>query len=119
MTKDYKHYILEEIRTELTNLDWVEFPDLTREFLGNFTKLSAHIEYPEYLFCEFPNGWQLILGFGDSSPDMWDGVLYWQLQRDYETTDYHAGQMNNGSPRFILWCLFEELEEQLKGAKNA
>jgi hypothetical protein len=118
MTKDYRHYILEEIRTELTELDWVELPDLTKEFLDSFSKLSAHIEYPEYLFCEFPNGWQLILGFGDSNPDMWNGTLYWQIQKDYETTDYYAGQMNNGSPRFILWSLFENLEEQLKKGAN-
>jgi hypothetical protein len=86
--------------------------------LGNFGELKAHVEYPAYVFSELGNGWQLVLGFGDTDPNLWDGVLSWQLQRDYDTHDYYDGEINNGSPRYVLWSLFEQLEELLKKGAN-
>lgn len=118
-TKDYRYLILDNIKEELEGISWVELPDLTRDFIGHFGTLNVSIEYPLYLQTELPNGYQIVLGFGDENPEMWNGVLYWQIQKDYDTHPlYFSGEMANGSPFYVLWCLFEQLEEALKKGSN-
>lgn len=117
--RDYRRDILEHLTTELKELDWVELPENTRDLTGSFSRLDPYIQYPEYLQTDLGNGYQLVLGFGDTSPDMWEGVLYWSIQKDNETSPvYYQGEANNGSPRYVLWTLFEDLEEQLKKEAN-
>lgn len=114
---DYRHGILTRISTELEGVEWQELPEGVRDFIGHYETLSPHIEYPLYLFTQLGE-WQLIIGFGDTDPYMWDGTIYWQIQRDYSTSDYYSGEIANGSPRYVLWTLFDQLNEELKKGAN-
>jgi len=113
---DYRSEIVGRLATELTNLDWIELPDMVREHLGYFTELTTHLEQG-YTLAELPNGKELIIGFGDTAADMWDGTIYWQLQHD-SGLGHYSGEITNGSPRYVLWSLFEQLEEALKKGAN-
>jgi hypothetical protein len=46
---------------------------------------------------------------------MWDGILSWSIQKDYNTyPDYFQGEITNGSPDYVVWTLFEQLAEQVE-----
>jgi len=115
--EQYRIEILENIRTEISPLLWEELPELTREFFGVFGKVNPWKQYPEYLGVEL-NDYQLIIGFGDSNPDYWDGTIFWSISKDFATDNFYSGEIRNGSPKYILWELFADLEEQLKKGAN-
>jgi hypothetical protein len=110
---DYRRSILERLETELKGIEWEELPDHVRDLTGNFSRFEPTLEYPEYLNLFLGLGFELILGFGDEAPDMWNGVLYWQITDGIAKNDFY-GEITNGSPRYVLWELFHQFNEQLK-----
>ena len=111
---DYRYGILDRISTELADIDWVELPDDVREFTGEFGKLEiSHEDRHGYLFIQLGK-YQLIIGFGDTDPYMWDGTIYWSFSIDFATDVFYSGEIRNGSSRYVIWELFDQLNEQLK-----
>lgn len=113
MSHDYRIEILRNLQGEFEQVDWVELPDQVRDLTGNFSRLEPTVEYPAYLNVWLGHGFDIVLGFGDEDPYMWDGTLYWQIGDGIETNYFH-GQIRNGSPRYVLWELFDQFNEQLK-----
>jgi hypothetical protein len=113
MAHDYRIEILRNLSGEFEQVDWVELPDPVRDLTGNFSRLEPTIEYPQYLNIWLGHGYEITLGFGDEDPYMWNGVLYWQITDGIET-NFFSGEIANGSPRYVLWELFDQFNEQLK-----
>ena len=110
---NYRLNILERLQTELRGVEWVELPDHIRDLTGNYSQLDPTIEHPLYLNLFLGHGFELILGFGDEDPDMWNGVLYWQITDGIAGNDFY-GEITNGSPRYVVWELLDQFNEQLK-----
>ena len=115
---DYRLDILKRLETELAEVEWQELPDTTREFLGFYDKLETWIEYPEYLGATIKKDFQLIVGFGDENPTYWDGTLYWSFSKDFNTDVFFSGEIRNGSPEYVVFELFYQLNEQIKEKGN-
>ena len=64
-----------------------------------------------YMWIEFGD-FEITLGFGDTEPNMWNGVVYWQLNT-LDGQGLYEGEINNGSPSFILWELFSAIASNL------
>lgn len=115
---NYRYDILDRLAKELKGTYWEELPDLVRDLTGNFSELEPTIEHPLYLNVFLGNGWDLVLGFGDENPEMWNGLLHWYLDDETESI-FFEGEITNGSPKFVVWELFDQINEKLKGANNA
>ena len=111
---EYRLEIIKRLQTELQGLEWIELPVRVME-ATNFIKLNPILEYPEYLNCELGNGLNLVLGLGDENPIMWNGVIYGYIHNENESKSYQI-QINNGSPRYVIWELFDKFNELLRGA---
>lgn len=111
---DYRLDILKRLDGILGDVEFLELPDDTREFFGSYDKLETWIEYPEYLGVLLPKNYQLVIGFGDENPTYWNGIIYWSVSSDFNTDIYFSGEITNGSPEYVVWQLFYQLNEQLK-----
>ena len=116
--EDYRLDILKRLETILADVEFLELPDDTREFFGSYNKLETWIEYPEYLGATIKTDYQIILGFGDENPTYWDGLLHWSFSKDFNTDVFFSGEIRNGSPEYVIFELFYQLNEQIKEAGN-
>jgi hypothetical protein len=116
--EDYRLDILRRLQTILADVEFLELPDDTREFLGSYDKLETWIEYPAYLGATIKTDYQIILGFGDANPTYWDGTLHWSFSKDFTTTPFFSGEIRNGSPEYVIWELFYQLNEEIKKGAN-
>jgi hypothetical protein len=115
---DYRREILGNLKADIEGVYWVELGDMTREFLGYYETLKGYTTIEDgYIITELPNDYELVIGFGDTEAEFWNGVLYWQIYNDTKLGHY-SGEITNGSPRFIFWTLFEQLEEALSKKGN-
>ena len=116
--EDYRLDILKRLETILADVEFLELPDDTREFFGSYDKLETWLQYPEYLGVLLPKNYQLIIGFGDENPTYWDGTIYWSVSVDFNTDVFYSGEIRNGSPEYVIFELFYQLNEQIKEAGN-
>jgi hypothetical protein len=110
---DYQKGILDGLFTELAETEGQELPWETVKHLDlHLGNLKPVLEYPMYLNCELGH-LNLVLGFGDDDPEYWNGTIYAYIHNADETEFYQI-EIRNGSPRYVLWELFNELNEQIK-----
>jgi len=112
---EYQKGILDGLYAELKETGGQELPWETVKYLDlNLGNLNPVIEYPMYLNCELSH-LNLVLGFGDEDPTYWDGTIHAYIHNADETEFYQI-EIRNGSPKYVIWELFNKFNELLKGA---
>lgn len=114
--------LLDDILAELVKVEPIELPENVLDYFGKFDKFTDGHHEDRFGYIEVSRGeWQIVLGYGDRDGSrMWNGVWSWSVQKGYDThPTYFQGEINNGSPDFVVWTLFEQLSEQIKAVSNA
>lgn len=111
----YEQQILENIETLVKDTSVIELPEIFIEMFGEDTTFRTSIEDRfAYMWIMF-GGYQISLGFGEQGGyygEHWNGTLFWQLDTEnYEAL--YSGEINNGSPSYILWELFSAIASNL------
>jgi len=121
--------ILENILNEFRKIGLIELPENVLVYFADPDKVAEtpyhmagelfkdmyHEDRLGYINVSWGK-WNIVLGYGDrNGSEMWDGVWSWSVQYDYNTyPDYFSGEINNGSPDYVVWTLFAQLSEQVE-----
>jgi hypothetical protein len=116
----YEKQILENLEAEFKARSVVELPELVRVTLFKSEWFASIEERGAYLSVhttdnEFNILSEVIIGFGETGGNgsgHWAGNLHWEAYLN--GVQYGFGTVANGSPNYVVWELFDSLDEQLR-----